>query len=252
LATASWTAKLVVAGCPLAIRSSATASWTAEIIVAADRLAVPSSSLFLLSDTQIERFARQIVLPEVGGRGQERLLASCVAVHTSSEAEAAYDVLLLAAIHLGVAGVGALVVPEIARSAVAEALAARNPDVELGAAPRTVDATVVIGDASTLAGGMPTVFAGAGAAELAVVVARGYCAACVRAALPPLAAPETWPTHLAPLLASILATVVLGEILGLDPREEPTLLTIGLRDAGASSRAIAARPGCGECGAPPK
>jgi hypothetical protein len=34
----------------------------------------------MLSDTDIERYARQIVLPEVGGRGQERLLASRVAV----------------------------------------------------------------------------------------------------------------------------------------------------------------------------
>jgi hypothetical protein len=34
----------------------------------------------MLSDAQIERWARQVVLPEVGGRGQERLLSSHVAV----------------------------------------------------------------------------------------------------------------------------------------------------------------------------
>ena len=34
----------------------------------------------MLSDTEIERYARHVVLPEVGGRGQERLLASRVAV----------------------------------------------------------------------------------------------------------------------------------------------------------------------------
>jgi hypothetical protein len=30
----------------------------------------------MLNDTEIERYARQVVLPEIGGRGQERLLAS--------------------------------------------------------------------------------------------------------------------------------------------------------------------------------
>ncbi len=33
-----------------------------------------------LSDAQIERYSRQIVLPQVGGRGQERLLAARVAI----------------------------------------------------------------------------------------------------------------------------------------------------------------------------
>jgi hypothetical protein len=34
----------------------------------------------VLSDAQIERYGRQILLPEVGGRGQERLLAAAVTV----------------------------------------------------------------------------------------------------------------------------------------------------------------------------
>jgi adenylyltransferase/sulfurtransferase len=34
----------------------------------------------MLSDADVERYARQIVLPEIGGRGQERLLASRVQV----------------------------------------------------------------------------------------------------------------------------------------------------------------------------
>ena len=34
----------------------------------------------MLTDAQIDRYSRQILLPEIGGRGQERLLAGRVAV----------------------------------------------------------------------------------------------------------------------------------------------------------------------------
>jgi molybdopterin/thiamine biosynthesis adenylyltransferase len=56
-----------------------------------------------LDDEQIERYSRQLILQEVGPRGQERLLAARVAV-VGTDAAAERVVAYLAA-----AGVGAIV-----------------------------------------------------------------------------------------------------------------------------------------------
>ncbi len=56
----------------------------------------------MLTDAQVERYGRQIILPEVGGRGQERLLAARVAVAGAGPAATAAVTLL------GRAGVGTL------------------------------------------------------------------------------------------------------------------------------------------------
>ena len=55
-----------------------------------------------LTEAQIERYGRQILLPEIGGRGQRRLLAAHVALAGAGEAATA------AAVLLGRAGVGTL------------------------------------------------------------------------------------------------------------------------------------------------
>jgi hypothetical protein len=81
------------------------------------------------SDNEIRRYSRQIVLPEVGGVGQERLRA--VTVTATSEVEALY---------LAAAGVGALVVPS---ADWAEAARALNPLVHV-----SVDAAAAVGDAN--------------------------------------------------------------------------------------------------------
>ncbi len=56
-----------------------------------------------LSEEQIQRYSRHILLPEVGGVGQERLLASSVLIAYSADEESAA---LTALVYLAAAGVG--------------------------------------------------------------------------------------------------------------------------------------------------
>lgn len=57
-----------------------------------------------LSDDQVRRYARHILLPDVGGRGQERLLAAAVAVEVGPGRAAEVAALT----YLAAAGVGRL------------------------------------------------------------------------------------------------------------------------------------------------
>ena len=56
----------------------------------------------MLSDAQIERYSRQIILPQVGGKGQEKIQRSRVLVHTDGLLEAT------ALLYLAAAGVGTI------------------------------------------------------------------------------------------------------------------------------------------------
>ncbi len=82
-----------------------------------------------LTDNQIERYSRQIIVPGVGGRAQERLLASCVAI-VAAPADAAGAVAYLAG-----TGVGRIVMHPMGDRASYRALVERmrdlNPDVSV-------------------------------------------------------------------------------------------------------------------------
>src|SRR5713226_9833172 len=56
----------------------------------------------MLSDSQIERYSRQIILPQVGGKGQEKLLRARALVNGSGPLQTA------ALLYLAAAGVGTL------------------------------------------------------------------------------------------------------------------------------------------------
>ena len=78
----------------------------------------------MLTDTQIERYSRQIILPQVGGNGQERLLQSSVAI------AGAGAVAEVAALYLAGAGIGRIVLHGRGRAALRSDLLELNPDVE--------------------------------------------------------------------------------------------------------------------------
>ena len=56
----------------------------------------------MLSDSQIERYSRQIILPQVGGKGQEKLLRARVLVNGNEPLQTA------ALLYLAAAGVGTI------------------------------------------------------------------------------------------------------------------------------------------------
>lgn len=80
-----------------------------------------------LSEDQIQRYARHILLREVGGRGQQRLIDARVRVpgaHRATEEAARY---------LTAAGVGTLVLDPDALALLGPTLRAMNPDVTVTA-----------------------------------------------------------------------------------------------------------------------
>ena len=142
-----------------------------------------------LSEAQIRRYSRHILLPDVGGVGQQRLLAARVAIDVTPPLASA----AVALAYCAAAGIGHLrltgavddpVTPDDVRVAIllasddlgrprAEALAARlralNPDVDVapGDAALRLDAPATDDVADALIAG------GAAAARLVAALARG-------------------------------------------------------------------------------
>lgn len=178
----------------------------------------------MLSEEQIERYARHILLREVGGVGQERLLAAAARVEGLGQVGA------WAAAYLALAGVGRLkladgrAVPPTGLApllgpasagrprdtSIAEALAAHNPDVEVEVL--RAEGAEGPADASRLhaGGGALALWAcAAGAASFVGWVEAPPCARCLPAAPP---TPEA-----AALAGSLAASRLLASLLFEEP-----------------------------------
>jgi hypothetical protein len=77
----------------------------------------------VLTDNQIERYSRQIIVPGVGGNAQERLLASCVTIVAAAKDAAG------ALAYLAGAGVGRIAIQPTDESAAYDSLVARTGDL---------------------------------------------------------------------------------------------------------------------------
>ena len=174
----------------------------------------------MLSDAQIERFGRQVLLPEVGGRGQERLLVARVrVVGTGTAAE-------LAALLVGRAG---------------SSLVADDADVvvDLAGDPAHTAAT------ARRAAGRPLIVGDAGASRVVVATLVGRpCGAC----LPPdaLAVDGHKGAPAAFVLGSLAAAEALRALL-----VRPTagrLHTLDLAAGRFGTAPLATSIGCTVCG----
>ena len=94
-----------------------------------------------LTEPQIARYERQILLPEVGGRGQESLLATSVRVHGVGEAADEVATYLIAG------GIGRVFVEPSFPAARLRVLESMNADVIVGIEGRA-DVEVECGDSN--------------------------------------------------------------------------------------------------------
>lgn len=174
----------------------------------------------MLDDAMIERYSRQILLPEVGGRGQERLCAARVVM-------------------LG-AGAAAAVAADLLRRAGVD-VSDTGPDH--GAADVVLD---LAGDPRRMRGGArPLVVATLGDAGGVVDTWRaGPCATCTAdAAVPRDGAALAAPAAMA--LGALAAAETLIVLLGL--RTADRRQTVDLAAGILSGEPRVSRPGCPAC-----
>ena len=206
-----------------------------------------------LSTEQIERYSRQVILPEVGGRGQERLLAATVSVGGVGPAATT------AALLLGRAGIGTLVVPDglgplpelspdcrVRRSAGVELAAA---DVDVGLSEPGSGVPFALEPATR-----PLVLGLARDARLLVVTLVGRpCRRCWLQALRPEELETDAPGDPAPsaALPIALGALTASETLRvlLAPPAVGRLTSLDLEHGAAAARDLASG-GCACCGVP--
>lgn len=90
----------------------------------------------MLRDEQVRRYARHVLLPDVGGVGQSALLAAAASI----DAAAGGDAAVIAATYLAAGGVGTVALAGASDAAAAE-VDAHGPDTRVVRAPDSTDSS---------------------------------------------------------------------------------------------------------------
>jgi hypothetical protein len=202
----------------------------------------------VLSDEQIDRYSRQIVLPEVGAAGQERLLAASAVVHGAGALAAT------AARYLVGAGIGRV---SVEPAGLAEELRRLNPDVAISTdraaradiiiaaelAPEALDAVAASRPALLIAAGLS-----ATGGWLHVATATRGCTACAARAARMPGGDVVNSAVAASALGALAALAGLTAVLDLNASQPDAWFAFD-----ATSLALVAQPlpRLADCAAPP-
>lgn len=204
----------------------------------------------MLTDEQVDRYSRHVILPEIGARRQEAWLRSVVAL--SGPLDTAIEACGIA---LGAAGVGFLDVDASAatRERLTRSLAERTPDVRVRASGGRTPMVRVLFDTPPQdpLPSVPTLWLAAGTERLVRILlpVTRACRTCLQNAIAerrpqPLAPPATQ-TVLGLLGATDVARVLL-ELPGTDAAQSWEL---DLRTFHLESRLVPVAPDCVSCSA---
>jgi adenylyltransferase/sulfurtransferase len=201
-----------------------------------------------LTESQVERYSRQIILPEVGGRGQARLFAARVRIVGTGGAAVA------AATLLGRTGVGTLDVDAVMPAFAAlspECRVARHVDPSAAAPPDVhidLSGTAAIGRGAADPRCAVVIGAVHDGSDLAVLTLRERpCVRCVdEASLAAVAGRGSITEPAASALGALVAAEALRALLlGVDA---PRLTVLGLAGGEVAAHRVSAARVCAACG----